>query len=250
MEYTLITADKNKEFLNDGQNIVENVWPEFMLYDEVACELFFQLYESFPEFQFWLVDKENSNKIVGIGNSIPLFYNNELQDLPRSGWDYALKKGFDNRKQGIEPNMVCALSITMNPEYRGKGISYEMVRSMINVTKKNKFNKLILPVRPSGKCQYPLISIESYIEKWNRDDGFSYDPWLRVHQKIGGKIIKPCNQSMLIKGTVSQWQNWTGMYFAETGDYIIDGGLVPVHIDVEKDIGIYIEPNVWMIHKI
>jgi hypothetical protein len=38
------------------------------------------------------------------------------------------------------------------------------------------------------------------------------------------------------------------MTFPETGAYVIPGALVPVEIDRERDEGIYVEPNVWMVH--
>jgi hypothetical protein len=38
------------------------------------------------------------------------------------------------------------------------------------------------------------------------------------------------------------------MAFPESGDYIVPGALVPVQIDRERDLGHYVEPNVWMRH--
>jgi len=49
---------------------------------------------------------------------------------------------------------------------------------------------------------------------------------------------------------VSDWENWTGMRFPESGDYVVPEALVPVRIDREVDTGLYVEPNVWMHHRI
>ena len=38
------------------------------------------------------------------------------------------------------------------------------------------------------------------------------------------------------------------MAFPETGAYVVPGALVPVEIDRERDEGLYVEPNVWMVH--
>ena len=43
---------------------------------------------------------------------------------------------------------------------------------------------------------------------------------------------------------------WTGLRFPESGEYIVPGALNPVEIDCELDRGEYIEPNVWMAHKV
>lgn len=38
------------------------------------------------------------------------------------------------------------------------------------------------------------------------------------------------------------------MRFPESGDYVVEGALVPVEIDRERSLGTYVEPNVWMVH--
>jgi len=45
------------------------------------------------------------------------------------------------------------------------------------------------------------------------------------------------------------WQRWTGMYFGQSNKYIIQGALNPVNIDLENNLGEYIEPNVWVLYK-
>ena len=48
---------------------------------------------------------------------------------------------------------------------------------------------------------------------------------------------------------IREWEKWTGMRFPESGKYIVPGALVPVQIDCERDLGSYVEPNVWMYHR-
>jgi hypothetical protein len=47
---------------------------------------------------------------------------------------------------------------------------------------------------------------------------------------------------------MAEWEEWAQMTFPETGAYVVPGALVPVEIDYERDEGIYVEPNVWMVH--
>jgi hypothetical protein len=49
---------------------------------------------------------------------------------------------------------------------------------------------------------------------------------------------------MLVKGTMDEWQSWTGMIFSDTGSYTVEGALAPIAISREADLGEYIEPNV------
>jgi hypothetical protein len=48
---------------------------------------------------------------------------------------------------------------------------------------------------------------------------------------------------MTIPGTLEQWRSWTGLPFAESGDVEVPGALVPVHVDVEADHAVYVEPT-------
>ena len=82
---------------------------------------------------------------------------------------------------------------------------------------------LAAPVRPSLKSVYPLIPIERYME-WRREDGSHFDPWLRLHERVGGRIVAPSPVSMTIEAPVSDWEEWTGVAMPEDGDYLIPGG--------------------------
>jgi hypothetical protein len=53
---------------------------------------------------------------------------------------------------------------------------------------------------------------------------------------------------MVITGSVSEWENWTGTVFPDSGTYVVPDALDLVEIDREADIGTYIEPNLWMQH--
>jgi hypothetical protein len=55
---------------------------------------------------------------------------------------------------------------------------------------------------------------------------------------------------MQIPGTVAEWAQWAGMAFPESGSYVVPGALVPVEVDREADRVVYVEPNVWMRHRL
>ena len=172
-----------------------------------------------------------------------------FEELPEEGWDWVLLKGLKDKAEGIEPNTLSGLQVAVDTKHQDKGISPIIVREMLAVARNNGLEQLAIPIRPTLKSSYPLIPISEYIE-WKREDGLPFDPWIRVHVKLGARIIKPCHKSMYIPGSVPQWEKWTGMKFPETGEYVVEGALTPVKIDRQKNIGEYIEPNVWIVHKI
>ena len=120
---------------------------------------------------------------------------------------------------------------------------------MVEIAGRHGFGALIAPVRPNLKHRYPLVPIERYAG-WRRGDGSLFDPWLRIHERLGAKVLRPEPESLRITGTVAEWESWTEMAFPESGAYPFPGGLVPVTIDRIADIGSYWEPNVWMRHVV
>lgn len=90
------------------------------------------------------------------------------------------------------------------------------------------------------------MPIERYMT-WRRDDGLPFDPWLRLHEKLGGRMLAPCPESTRIFASVAEWESWTGMAFPESGEYVVPGALALVRIDRERGTGEHIEPNVWVV---
>ena len=82
---------------------------------------------------------------------------------------------------------------------------------------------------------------------WTREDGLLYDPWLRLHQRLGAEVVEVCHGSMTVTGTRAEWEEWPGLDYPGDGEYVVDGALVPVRF--EGDRGVYVEPNVWMRHS-
>jgi hypothetical protein len=131
----------------------------------------------------------------------------------------------------------------------GGGISALMLAEMRRLAAEAGFGDLVAPVRPNLKSRYPLTPSDTYAA-WTTPEGLPFDPWLRVHARAGAEIVKVCPESMIIPGTVADWEQWAEMRFPETGSYVVPGALQPVEIDIEADRGVYVEPNVWMHHTI
>ena len=229
------------------RGLTKIAWPEFMLHDQVAGELWHELLDRFPEYQLALFDTEDK-RVAAMGNSFPLRWEDSLENLPEDGWDWAFVTAVKDHKQGLSSNYHCAIQVVIHPDYRGHGLSARIIEAVRAVTKAKGLQALIIPVRPSEKSKYPLTSIDDYI-KWKNEVGLPFDAWLRVHARLGGKIIKTCHESKTIRGTRAEWEKWTNIRFPQSGEYVIADALVPIEMNVEEDEGIYIEPNVWMVHE-
>ncbi len=223
-------------------------WPEFMMHDTVANEYWHELFDRFSDFQFALLDTEQ-NRMAAMGNSLPFHWERELSELPEGGWDWVFIKAVEDHQNKVQPNIQSAIQIAIHPEYQSQGLSSTMVEAMRSIAKARGFKHLVAPVRPNQKNKYPLISIDDYIT-WTNQEGLPFDAWLRVHARLGARIIKPCHEAMTIRGTRIEWEEWIGMKFPQSGQYVIPGALNPMEMNLEKDEGRYIEPNVWMVHSL
>ncbi len=240
----VVSLEEKFELFEEADNMCMKSWPEFILCDPVSFNNWATFIEAYKKYQLVILE---GDIIVAVINTIPLQYEEKIEDLPEGGWDWGVTKAIDDLKKGRKPNVLLGVQIVVNSDYQGKGISSFATSQMRNLIRKYNLEKLIIPVRPNKKCEYPLIEMEEYV-KWKNKDGFAFDNWLRVHEKSGGKIIKVCKKAMNIEGTIDEWIKWTGKEFPGSGDYIVEGALNPVSINLEKNQGIYIEPNVWVVY--
>ncbi|MDQ3493891.1 MAG: hypothetical protein M3452_11640 [Chloroflexota bacterium] len=150
---------------------------------------------------------------------------------------------------GTPPDTLGAIQIVVGPGQRGGGPSGRMLEGMRRTAVEHGYRAVIACVRPTLKSAYPLTPIERYVG-WTRSDGLPFDPWIRVHVRAGGRIAHASPHSLVITGTIAEWEGWAGMAFPERGAYVVPGALVPVDIDRSADIGTYHEPNVWIVHEL
>ncbi len=236
------------DYRKRANEIADASWPEFMLHDPIADENWHELFDRFSDYQFALLDTE-TDRMAAMANSLTFRWDQPLEELPEGGWDWVFLKAVEDHKQGTKPNIQSAIQINIHPDYQSQGLSTRMVDAMRLLGKAKGFQYLVAPVRPNQKSKYPLTNIDDYI-RWKNEEGLPFDAWLRVHARLGARIIKPCHQAMTIRGACAEWEEWTGMKFPQSGQYVIAGALNPIEINLEEDEGVYVEPNVWMAHEI
>jgi GNAT superfamily N-acetyltransferase len=217
-------------------------WPEFIHHDEAVMRWWPLLHERFPDFQVILHDPE-TNVVLGRGCTIPVSWDGRLDTLSGGVVD-ALVEGFSD---GAKPNVLCALVAVVDPDQQGRGLSGHIIHGMAETAGRVGLECLIAPVRPTWKERYPLVPLEEYMH-WTRDDGLPFDPWIRLHERLGADILAVAPRSLDISGSVTDWEAWTGLSFPEDGEYVVPGALVPVRF--EGGTGHYVEPNVWMRHEV
>ncbi len=228
-----------------------DAWDAYTENDTVFVQYWDALLAAFPDNTWYLCDEQD--RLLVSATAVPLYWEGDSDSfpaaLPDEGWRWVVRTAVQQHRERIRPNLISALGINVSPGHRGQGLSQTALQTMRNLAREQRFRHLIAPVRPSQKHRYPLIPMSDYIT-WTREDGLLWDAWLRTHQRLGAEVIKPCERSMIVPGTVAQWRDWTGMAFPGSGAHVVPGALSPVQIDLEADRGVYTEANVWMLHRV
>jgi hypothetical protein len=223
-----------------SRNLFRDLWPEYNNHGNNTPAYFGTLFGRFPEYQTLFVE-DSTSRVVARGRTIPFRWDGSLVDLPQGIDDLGL------RAVGQEgpPNALSALAAEVDRSVQRTGLSRIVIASMVAVARVQGLGPLVAPVRPNHKDRYPLTPIERYAT-WRREDGLPFDPWMRVHVRMGATILRaePC--SMHIVAPVEDWESWTGTAFPEDGLYVFPQGLAP--LTVSGGEGDYWEPNVWMQH--
>jgi hypothetical protein len=219
-----------------------STWAPVIQNSALGEESWLKVFQYFSSYQLFYLDE--NGEWLGFANTIPIHYQDPLPDLPDTGWDWLIEKGIADYEGGKKPNVLGGLQIGINPIYRGKRFSKKILEQAKALMVKKKFEKFILPIRPTLKHLHPDIPMKDYL-KWKKEDKI-YDPWIRTHLQSGAKIIKVCPEAMRVEGTISDWEKWTGRTFPKSGQYAIKGALSLVNINLEKNRGLYLEPNIWI----
>jgi hypothetical protein len=219
-------------------------FPEFIKADRDAEPLIGPVRERFDAFHIVMVDGDIP---VAAGWGVPICWNGNVSDLP-SGYSDTLRRALDadDKRRTSDTFVICGGVV--HPERSGSGLASDLIRSLGQTAQAAGLERLIAPLRPTLKHRYPLTDIDTYTA-WTRPDGLPFDPWIRLHIRLGATVVATAPRSQVMQGSVNEWEEWTGMTFPASGAYVIPEGLSILNIDHERNIGEYVEPNVWVRHK-
>lgn len=248
MPFKTFTLRERPEREDEFERLNDVSWPRFLRQRDALGygQYWPALFTTWADWQLLLID--GMGRTLAVTHAVPLVWDGTADDLPMSIADI-LRRASADRAAERKPTVLCALAAMIDPRYRGQGISPAAVRAMLDLARAHGLGALIAPVRPAAKSAYPLAPMERYV-RWENDNGLPLDPWLRVHARMGASMLRVAPRTLVIEGSVADWERWTEMRFPDSGDYVVPGALQPVVIDRDADIGRYEDPNVWMRHEV
>lgn len=244
-DYQIVTWGERFDLYPLADKILCSAWPEFMLNNKKVNEYWETFVENFKDIQLMLMAGDEIQAIV---NTQTIRIEIPLEELPDEGWEWGFLKAIEDRHAGLEPNYLLGFQVVINPKYQGRGLARSAVMEMKKLSQQLGLQGVLIALRPNHKERFPLIPMADYLH-CTLESGETFDPWLRIHKRLGADLIRICPSAYTIEGSVKDWEKWTGETFPCSGQYLIEGALNPVQINKENDSGTYTEPNVWIVHR-
>ncbi|TDD62530.1 N-acetyltransferase [Kribbella antibiotica] len=219
-------------------------WPEFMRHNRVSEAYFQRTLTAFPS--TCLIATTPDGQVVGDAHAVQLARRTEL---PSGGWEQTVVWAFADLQRGVRPDTTCALNISVAHHFQGQGLAAALLSALRDAAADLGHQALLAPVRPSQKAAEPWTPLAEYAAR-TRPDGLPFDAWLRTHVRAGGEVVRVAPASWVVTGSLNEWRRWTGLPFGESGEIEVQGGLVPVRCEVAEDRAVYVEPNVWVLHRL
>ena len=223
-----------------------DVWPEYNLHGDVLNQWWGLLDEELPELQFVLHDDE-TDTVVAEGHTGAFVWDGDDATLPRRDRPGASRRSSATAGRAPPVNTLCALAAESPRDGRRRGLAVEILGAMRTIAERHG---LAPPGRPGAAVlegalpRHPDRGVRPLAPPRRQ----LLDPWMRVHERLGARVSTPLPESLLITGSVLEWESWTGLPLPASGDFVFPEGLAPLHVDLDADRATYWEPNVWMVH--
>ncbi|MEU4570038.1 hypothetical protein [Micromonospora sp. NPDC023956] len=240
----IVTRADRPELHEAAAVVFRERWPEFVFHDDVPKRYLGRAGEYFAQYDIVVLD---GDAVVAGGWGVPMAWDGSVDDLP-SGYDDALIRAVDGREAGIEPTSLSFMAVAVGASHDRRGMAGVVLEELTRRACSAGLTHVVAPLRPTWKHRYPMVSMAEY-GGWTGPDGLSIDPWIRTHQRMGARVLCPARRSMVVEGTVAEWESWADMLFPVTGEYVVPGALNLVLIDREQDRGVYVEENLWVQHR-
>jgi len=244
------TLEQNPGAKREMRLLHAEAWPCFFQGSAVVRDSWEELLALFPELQVCLLDPDN--RVTAVGNAVAFDWDGSADGLPR-GWDEVVRRGVkvreDQSRSEESMNTVVVLAAVTRKDSRGKGLSRKVIEAYRALALSLGYSNLLVALRPLGKEAFPSMTVKDFTDG-HLAGTIEKDFWIELHTRLGGRVIKCSDESQLVSGSFSDWQDWTGVDL-ESGDSVaISGLLSELVIDSEMRNALYYDPCVWIEHTL
>lgn len=212
MDLDVVTASARPDLDDQAAAAFRQRWPEFIFHDPVPPQYMDRVHAHFADYDIFVLSE---GRVAAGGWGVPFAWTGEPDDLPE-GYDAALVRSVEDREAGRHATAFSFMAAAVHPDHDRQGLAAFVLEALTERAVAAGITHVVAPIRPTWKHRYPLVPMAEYAT-WVRPDGLSIDPWIRTHQRMGARIVQPAPDSMVIPGTVAEWEEWAGMPFPATG---------------------------------
>lgn len=228
------------------------------------CRIGFVPFDDCVQDRFYYVDTSRDPEILAAGGiTTQIAWDADPAHLP-AGWQGSIRKSYEDTKAGTRPDtLVAILAFTPN-RFRGRGLSSVVLSRMIRNAREKGFKRLIVPALPPSQFEEDKVGLSmDEIAALTSADGRPYDYWIRVHAKLGARVIGSCETSHRFAYTLADFGRYVSSTpIAASGDHTVRldldralGGNAKnmsriVHADLERDLVTFRWGCVWVQYDI
>lgn len=188
-------------------------------------------------------------KMAGTIDGCPMHWDGDPDNLPGGGWTEMVRAAHlfrAGKGRTDEPNWVGAIGTSILPEYSGQGLSKDLLLALRAEVAARGYEGMAAPVRPVFRPKAPWATISEYA-LLRLPDGRHFDPWVRVHEDIGGKIEGVAPLSAMFQGSREEWEKWTGIKLPGDGLFALPETIGP--LEMSGGVGTLREESLWLVHR-
>ena len=193
-----------------------------------------------PELHYLAVNPDH--RLLATIDAHPMEWDGDPRTLPEGGWTELIERaeaGFERR-----PAYAFAVGASVREELRGTGVAGELLTALRDRALSLGYRGLVAPVLPSARWRCPRLTTAAYAAL-RLPDMRHFDPWIRVHERIGGRIIGSCPISATFRAPRSDWERWFGVRLPSSGSIVLEGA---GELELAFDTGLLIQESIWILH--
>ncbi len=215
MALECVTSSSRPDLDEEAGAAFRERWPEFIFHDPVPPVYLPRVREYFPQYDVLLLGQ---GRVVAGGWGVPFAFDADALDLP-GGYDDALVRAVEDPEADRAPTALRPRSDRVQlhgrrrpPGPRPSGSGPAGAHRAGQPGPRERDRPRLRP-HPSDLEEPLPHGVDGPLRTWTRPDGLCIDPWIRTHQRMGASIIGPAPDSMVIPGTVGEWESCADIPF-------------------------------------